>query len=134
MDISFWIVLWIIFLVVQNVLDKKKKSKLPPQDSSSPPDFEIPNLPNDPNFPGEENSILVQTPNQSAEIREINLADVYRQTKSAEQNFSTEFSAQNKISDKSEQKKLPLNLNPETAINAIIFSEILGKPKSKRGR
>lgn len=134
MDISFWIVLWIIFLVVQNVFDKKKKSKRPPIDSENPHDFEIPTLPNDPNFPGEENSILVQTPNQSAEVREINLAEIYRQKTSAAQNFSPEFSAKNKISDESEQKKLPLNLNPETAMNAIIFSEILGKPKSKRGR
>lgn len=134
MDISFWIVLWIIFLVVQNVLDKKKKSKRPPTNSEISPDFEIPTLPNDPNFPGEENSILIQTPNQSAEVREINLAEIYRQKTSAAKNFSPEVSEQIGKFNEIGQKKLPLNLNPETAMNAIIFSEILGKPKSKLGR
>ena len=134
MDISFWIVLWIIFLVVQNVFDKKKKSKRPPTNSESPRDFEIPTLPNDPNFPGEENSILIQTPNQSAEVREINLAEIYRQKKVAAQNLSPEIHEQTENFHEVEQKKLSLNLNSETAMNAIIFSEIFGKPKSKRGR
>lgn len=134
MDISFWIVLWIIFLVVQNVLDKKKKSKLPPTNSENPRDFEIPTLANDPNFPGEENPILIQNPNQSAEVREINLAEIYRQKKSVAQNFSPEISEQAEKFHEVEQKKLPLNLNSETAMNAIIFSEILGRPKSLRRR
>ena len=75
MDISFWIVLWIIFLIVQNVADKKKSKpppNLPPQNSSNQNDFEIPMLTNDPNFPNEENQILIQELTQSAEIREIN--------------------------------------------------------------
>ena len=134
MDISFWIIIWIIFLVVQNVADKKKKSKLPTRDSTSSPDFEIPTLENDPNFPDEEDSVLIQNPNQSAEVREINLAEFYRQKKTARQNFSSEFESENKISNETEQKNLPLNLNSATAMNAIILSEILGKPKSKRGR
>ncbi|MBQ9442645.1 MAG: hypothetical protein IJU55_06545 [Selenomonadaceae bacterium] len=134
MDISFWIVLWIIFLVVQNVFDKKKKSKRPPINSENPHDFEIPTLANDPNFPGEENSILIETPNQSAEVREINLAEIYRQKKSAAQNFSSEISAKDENLNEVEEKKLPLSLNSETAMNAIIFSEILGKPKSLRRR
>ena len=134
MDISFWIIIWIIFLVVQNVADKKKKSKLPPRDSTSSPDFEIPTLENDPNFPDEEDSVLIQNPNQSAEVREINLAEFYRQKKSARQNFSSELETENKNSNELEQKNLPLNLNSATAMNAIILSEILGKPKSKRGR
>ncbi len=134
MDISFWIVLWIIFLVVQNVFDKKKKPKQPPINSKNPHDFEIPTLSNDPNFPGEENSILIETPNQSAEVREINLAEIYRQKKSAAQNFSSEISAKDENLNEVEEKKLPLNLNSETAMNAIIFSEILGKPKSLRRR
>ena len=124
MDISFWIVLWIIFLIVQNVADKKKKSKQPPINSENPPDFEIPTLSNDPNFPDEETSI------QSAEVREINLAEIYRQKKVEAQNFSEQPEKIHEV----EQKKLPLNLNSETAMNAIIFSEILGKPKSLRRR
>ena len=124
MDISFWIVLWIIFLIVQNVADKKKKSKQPPINSENPPDFEIPTLANDPNFPDEKTSI------QSAEVREINLAEIYRQKKVEAQNFSEQPEKIHEV----EQKKLPLNLNSETAMNAIIFSEILGKPKSLRRR
>ena len=124
MDISFWIVLWIIFLIVQNVADKKKKSKQPPINSENPPDFEIPTLSNDPNFPDEETSI------QSAEVREINLAEIYRQKKVEAQNFSEQPEKIHEV----EQKNLPLNLNSETAMNAIIFSEILGKPKSLRRR
>ena len=124
MDISFWIVLWIIFLIVQNVADKKKKSKQPPINSENPPDFEIPTLSNDPNFPDEETSI------QSAEVREINLAEIYRRKKIEAQNFSEQPEKIHEV----EQKKLPLNLNSETAMNAIIFSEILGKPKSLRRR
>ena len=124
MDISFWIVLWIIFLIVQNVADKKKKSKQPPINSENPPDFEIPTLSNDPNFPDEETSI------QSAEVREINLAGIYRQKKIEAQNFSEQPEKIHEV----EQKNLPLNLNSETAMNAIIFSEILGKPKSLRRR
>lgn len=134
MDISFWIVLWIIFLVVQNVFDKKKKSKRPPINSEIPPNFEIPTLQNDPNFPGEENSILVQDKTQAAEVREINLAEIYRQKKVAAQSFSPEISSQAEKFHEVEEKKLPLNLNSETAMNAIIFSEILGKPKSMRRR
>ena len=101
MDFSFLIVLWIIFLVIQNVADKKKSKKLPPPDSH---DFEIPTLANDPN----------QIP--SAEVRKINLAELYQQKKS----------------DDVEQKKSPLEINPDSAMNAIIMSEILSKPKALR--
>ncbi len=134
MDISFWIVLWIIFLVAQNVFDKKKKKLPPPNSENSPQNFEIPTLANDPNFPGEENPILIQTPNQAAEVREINLAEIYRQKKVAAQNVSPEISPKVEKLHEVEEKKLPLNLNSETAMNAIIFSEILGKPKSMRRR
>ena len=124
MDISFWIIIWIIFLVVQNVADKKKKSKQPPINSENPPDFEIPTLANDPNFPDEKTSI------QSAEVREINLAEIYRQKKIESQNFSEQTEKIHEV----EQKNLPLNLNSETAMNAMILSEIFGKPKSLRRR
>ena len=107
MDFSFLIVLWIIFLVIQNVADKKKPKKLPPPDSH---DFEIPTLANDPN----------QIP--SAEVRKINLAELYQQKKSESV----------KKSDDVEQKKSPLEINPDSAMNAIIMSEILSKPKALR--
>ena len=110
MDFSFLIVLWIIFLVIQNVADKKKSKKLPPPESNGNLDFEIPTLANDPN----------QIP--SAEVRKINLAELYQQKKSESV----------KKSDDVEQKKSPLEINPDSAMNAIIMSEILSKPKALR--
>lgn len=131
MDFSFWIVLWIIILVVQNVLDKKKPKPPPPNNSQKFPDFEIPTLANDPNFPGEENQILFPKQDSSAEVREINLEDYYREKKSAvEKNFHKE----NKIIDKVEEKKLPIELSPESAMQGIIWGEILGKPKALRNK
>ena len=132
MDFTFWIVIWIIFLVVQNVADKKKKKNppnLPPQNQENNFDFEIPTLANDPNFPGEENQILIEEKNPSAEVREINLEELYSEKKSA---AKRNFHETEKISEEVEQKKLPLELNSETAMNAIILSEIFGKPKSLR--
>lgn len=134
MDISFWIVIWIIILVVQNVADKKKSKRppnVPPQNSQTPLDFEIPTLPNDPNFPGEENQILIQEQTPTAEIREINLEDYYREKKSAAEKV---FQTEEKNFAEVTQKKLPLNLNSESAMNAIVLSEILGKPKGLRRR
>lgn len=112
MDFSFWIILWIIFLVVQNVLDKKKTKKLPPPDSTTSPNFEIPTLANDP----------------TAEVRDIDLFEIYEQKKSEVQKISEPV----KKIETVEQKKLPLGITPDSAMNAIIMSEILGKPKALR--
>ncbi len=126
MDFSFLIVLWIIFLIVQNVSDKKKSP--PPPRNTTPIDFEIPNLANDPNFPGEENQIFIDNPKTSAEVREIKLNEFYNQ-----KTFEDSRSATKKFEEAGE-KKLPFNLNPESAVNGIILGEILGKPKSLRRR
>lgn len=112
MDFSFWIILWIIFLVVQNVADKKKKRQLPPPDSTSSPDFEIPTLANDP----------------TAEVRDIDLLEIYQQKKSEVQEISEPVKKVEKV----EEKKLPLGITPDSAMNAIIMSEILSKPKALR--
>lgn len=112
MDISIFVMLWIIFIVVQNVADKKKPRQLPPPDSTNSPDFEIPTLANDP----------------TAEIRDIDLFEVYQQKKSETQEISEPV----KKIEKVEEKKLPLGINPDSAMNAIIMSEILSKPKALR--
>ncbi len=131
MDIEFWVVLWIIFIVAQNIFDKKKPKQptnIPPNNSTESPNFEIPTLANDPNFPGEEEQILFENPTPSAEVREINLSEYYRQKKNEVEKIQHE---EIKFSER-EQKKLPLGLNPESAMNAIILGEVLGKPKSLR--
>lgn len=112
MDVSIFVVLWIIFIVVQNIADKKKPRQLPPPDSTNSPDFEIPTLANDP----------------TAEVRDIDLLEIYQQKKSEVQEISEPI----KKIEKVEEKKLPLGLNPDSAKNAIIISEILGKPKALR--
>ena len=87
MDISAIIIVWIVIAVIQSVFEKKKPTSNPPPNlpQNTSPDFEIPTLANDPNFPGEENSILIQDTTQSAEVQEINLAELYRQKKLATQ-------------------------------------------------
>mgnify|MGYP007056175525 CR=1 FL=1 len=134
MDFSFWIILWIIFLVIQNVADKKKSKKLPPPDSTSSQDFEIPTLANDPNFPGEENQIVIQDSTQSAEVRDVDLFDIYQRKKISMQDISEseKISEPIKKFEQVEEKKLPLGITPDSAMNAIIMSEILSKPKALR--
>ena len=83
MDMSVIVVIWIVVMIVQNVLEKKKPTSNPPPNfpQNNTPDFEIPTLANDPNFPGEENQIAIQNSTQSAEIREVDLTEIYRQKK-----------------------------------------------------
>jgi len=138
MDMSIIIVLWIVIAVVQGLADKNKKpTSNPPPDlpQNNSPDFEIPTLANDPNFPGEENSILIQDTTQSAEIREVNLAELYRQKKLFAQTenkiVSPEVQVQNKIPEVS-QEKFTLDLTPSATMNAIILGEILSKPKFRK--
>jgi len=124
MDMSIIVILWVVVMVIQNFADKKKSP--PPPPPNLPQDFEIPTLANDPNFPGEEPIIFNPSSRPSAEVREINLAEVYRQKKAAalpeQKNFPQETA----------QKNFQLELTPSTAMNAIIWSEILNKPKSRR--
>ena len=135
MDMSIIIVVWIVVMVVQGALDKKKPTSNPPPNlpQNNSPDFEIPTLANDPNFPGEENSVLIQDATQPAEVREINLSELYRQKKilsQAENKFS-EPEVQTKSSEV-EKKNFALDLTPSATMNAIILGEILSKPKFKR--
>ena len=137
MDMSIIIVLWIVIAVVQGLAEKNKKptSNPPPnlpQDTS--PDFEIPTLANDPNFPSEENSILIQDTTPSAEVREVDLAELYRQKKlfaQTENKISEPEVQQNKIPEVS-QKNFTLDLTPSATMNAIILGEILAKPKFRK--
>lgn len=122
MDFSFFIILWIVILIVENVFGKKNK-QLPnqsPAEKNRNENFEIPTLANDPNFPGE-NIKIFQDEVKPAEIRKFNQN---LPKKFFQQNFDNKF--------ENPQKNLNLNLNPESALNAVILSEIFGKPKALR--
>ena len=129
MDMSVIIVLWVVVLVIQNVLEKKKPQR---PTSNPPPDFEIPTLANDPNFPNEEPTILLQDLEQSAEVREINLAEIYRQKKLAAMTENKIEVRQTQLNSEITQKKFSLDVTPSATMNALILGEILGKPRSKR--
>lgn len=122
MDLTIIIVLWVIVSIVQAINDRKKTPPpIPPQDSTGNLDFEIPTLANDPNKP--------------AEVEEINLAEIYRQKKLAAQNLeSAKVQPETKNIVEEETKNIEVNITPESAMNAIILSEILDKPKALRKR
>ena len=124
MDISLIIVLWIIFAIFKTATERKNPPPVPPQDSNGV-NFEIPTLAND--------------PTQSAEIEEIDLEEIYQQKKIYQQSKNTLAAkteniivedTKNFVEDETETPKI--NLTPENAMNAIIYSEIFGKPKSLR--
>ena len=126
MDMSLLAILWVVILIVQAVTDKKKK-KLPPkiEQPADNADFEIPTLANDPNFPDENV--------KSAEVREINFSEMYQPNRSAREKISARTLENNlQTATNEKNKNLPLNLNAESAMNAMILSEIFGKPKALR--
>ncbi len=113
MEISFLVFLWVIFSVVQ-MLDERKKTPAPPSDGS----FELPTLAND--------------PTQSAEFHEINLEHLYRQGKTEVKSEPKQTQPEMKSADDS--KDFEIDLTPASAMNAIVISEILNKPKALRRR
>ena len=133
MDMSIIVVVWVVVMIIQNIFDNKKRPPQPPPNSEIPPEFEIPTLANDPNFPNEEPIILIEDTTQAAEVREVDFNELYRQKKLAAQTAAQNFSpqVQNKIPEV-EQKKFTLDLTPSATVNAIILGEILSKPKFKK--
>ena len=137
MDFSLFVIIWIVILIVENVAGKKKKlpPNQPPAEKSGK--LNIPTLANDPNFPGEDVTVF-EDEVKPAEVREIGFTEMYRQRKAdlgAEKISArtVESTVQNSSADV-KVSNLPLNLNAESAMNAVIFSEILGKPKALRRR
>ncbi len=123
MDISLIIILWVIIAIFQAINEKKKTPRppnFPPRNPEGNIDFEIPTLAND--------------PNSSAEVHEINLEELYNRRKfhaQTEKNFDSP-EVKPKIKTATQQKNFPVDLNPASAMNAIVLGEILGKPKSMR--
>ena len=117
MELGEIFLIWLAVTILDNIA--KRKRRIPPPRSQSP-DFDIPTLANDPNLPGEEIPIFIESP-QQAEVRPRDLP-----------------SPRKKIVDKrqeiEERNELNLNLTPSTVMNAFVLSEILGKPKALRKR
>ena len=119
MELATIFLIWLLVTIIDN-LSKRKKRRLPPPVDS--PDFDIPTIPGDPNFPGEEVPIFIENPHQ-AEIRQRTF-EPPRSKKVPEQKFS----------EAEKTTELDLNLTPSTVMNAFIITEILDKPKALRRR
>ena len=138
MDISFLVILWVIFSIAQRVLEdpkKKRPPETPPPESEKSPDFEIPTLANDPNFPNEDLQILLPDTTQPAEVQEIDLEEFQRQKKilkQADEKISPELKIEPVEKIERPEKNSPALTSPEI-VNAIILGEILNKPRFKYG-
>lgn len=119
MELATIFLIWVVITILESLFDRKKRRLPPPQNDS--PDFDIPTLPNDPNFPGEEVPIFIESPKQ-AEIR----PKKYEPT-------PKKISAQ-EVHESEESNELDLNLTPSNVMNALVLNEILGKPKALRRR
>ena len=117
MELATIFLIWLAITVIDN-LAKRKKRRLPPPENNSP-DFDIPTLANDPNFPGEEVPIFIESPRQ-AELRPKSKPPAQIQSKVSAQEV------------REETTELDLNLTPSAVMNAFVLSEILGKPKALR--
>ena len=118
MELATIFLIWLAVTVIDN-LAKRKKRRLPPPENQ--PDFDIPTLANDPNFPGEEVPIFIENPRQ-AEIRPKNNPPAQIKQKIS------------KPEVREENNELDLNLTPSNVMNAFILNEILNKPKALRRR
>ena len=118
MELVTIFLIWLVVTIIDN-LAKRKKRRLPPPENS--PDFEIPTIANDPNFPGEEVPIFIESPMQ-AEVREKN-SPPRRKKISAQE-----------VREVEQTNELDLNLTPSTVLNAFILTELLDKPKALRQR
>ena len=107
MELATIFLIWLVVTIIDNM--SKRKKRLPTQNDS--PEFEIPTI------EGEELPILLESSRQ-AEIRPKNPAPIKKSP------------AQDVI--EAETQEIDLNLTPSTVMNALIMSEILGKPKALR--
>lgn len=108
MELATIFLIWLAVTVIDN-LAKRKPRRLPPP--NQPP--EIPTLANDPNRPGEEIPIFIETPNQ-ATVRPKKIASTPRPT------------------IEPETSELNLNLTPTTMLESFVLTEIWDKPKALR--
>ena len=119
MELATIFLIWLAVTILDNMVKRKKRRLPPPQNDS--PDFDIPTLSGDPNFPGEEVPIFIESPRQ-AEVRTKNSPP--RQKKISVQ----------EVHEAEETTELNLNLTPSNVMNALVLNEILDKPKALRRR
>ena len=122
MELGMIFLIWLAVTILDN-MGKRKKRRLPPPQNQSP-DFDIPTLGNDPNFPGEEVPIFIESP-RPAEVQPLNPPP-------RPANTPPRRPAQVRETD--DAKELDLNLTPSKVLNAFVMSEILDKPKALRKR
>ena len=115
MELATIFLIWLAITVIENLAKRKKRRLPPPQ---SPPDFDIPTLANDPNLPGEEVPIFIESPAQ-VEVRPKN---------------PTPPPPKKKVEQIREvhDDELTLNLTPSTVMNTFILAELIDKPKALR--
>ncbi len=118
MELTTIFLIWLAIVIADNFAKRKKRRLPPPQNDS--PDFDIPTLANDPNLPGEEIPIFIESP-QQVEVRP-------REVTSPRPQHSQ------KISEQIHDDELDLNLTPTTVRNTIVLAELLDKPKALRRR
>lgn len=119
MELATIFLIWLAITVIDN-LAKRKRRRLPPPQNDLP-DFNIPTLPNDPNFPGEEIPIFIENP-QQVEVQP-------KKNPPRPKKISVQ-----EVREAEETKELDLNLAPSNVMNAFILSDILDKPKALRRR
>lgn len=115
MELGVIFLIWLGITIIDNMAKRKKRRLPPPQ---TPPDFDIPTLANDPNLPGEEVPIFIESPPQ-AEVRPLNNPPRPRRVVEPA---------------REPEEAHVLNLTPTTVLDAFVLTEILDKPKALRRR
>lgn len=139
MEYAVLAVLWVIIFIAKVFIKPPPPRKMPspkplPTNTTGKGSFEIPTLANDPNLPNESVTIF-KDEDKPAEVREINFTELYRQRKAEVHEKVSARTEEFKFQTADEKKSsLPFNLTAESAMNAIILSEIFGKPKSLQRR
>ena len=121
MELATIFLIWLAITVIDN-LAKRRKRRLPPPQNNQP-DFDIPTIQGDPNFPGEELPVFIESPRQ-AEVRSRDLTPPPRPKKISPQ----------KVHQTEEANELDLSLTPANVMQAFVLSEVLDKPKALRCR
>ena len=132
MDVLFIIVMFVIVSIIDNLSSRKRRRLPPPQNPNEQPNFDIPTLANDPNLPGEEIPILIETP-RPAEVRPKEIPPRSVQQIFTQPQRSQKISAQ-PVHETQEISGLDVEFTPSTIVNGFILSELLDKPKALRRR
>ena len=120
MELATIFLIWLAITVIENLAKRKKRRLPPPENQNDSPDFDIPTLANDPNLPGEEVPIFIESPAQ-VEVRPKEFTPPPPKKK---------VEQIREVND----DELALNLTPSTVMNTFILAELIDKPKALRRR